>query len=283
MFLKEFQFPDSRREEKFINNIRMTCYNTVYPFKILIEKNLGRVEFEPITIFHGGNGCGKTTVLNIISEKLKLKRFSLYNRSNFFDDYLQLCEELILNDITSSSKIITSDDVFDFMIDMRYINEGVHRKREELFDDYASIKNEKYSFKSLDDYEDLKKRNDIKKTTKSKYVSKNLNRNIGQKSNGENAYLYFVENIVENGLYILDEPENSLSPENQMRLVKFIEESVRFFNCQFIISTHSPFLLALNNAKIYDLDNSPSEICDWKELENVKIYEKFFREKFRKR
>lgn len=280
MFLKSFEFPSYKCEEKYLNNIKMTCYNTMYPFKVLIEKELNTVDFEPITIFHGGNGCGKTTVLNVIAEKLKLRRFSLYNRSNFFDEYLKFCDNLKLNDITSTSKIITSDDVFDYMIDMRYLNEGVHREREKIFDEYTKIKNENYSFDSLDDYENLKKRNAVKKTTKSKFVSSNLNSNINQKSNGENAYLYFVENIVENGLYILDEPENSLSPENQLKLVAFIEESVRFFNCQFIISTHSPFLLALKDAKIYDLDKSPSVICNWKELDNIKIYEKFFREKF---
>ena len=40
-------------------------------------------------------------------------------------------------------------------------------------------------------------------------------------------------------LYLLDEPENSLSAELQLDLLKFIENSARFYNCQFIISTHS--------------------------------------------
>lgn len=78
--------------------------------------------------------------------------------------------------------------------------------------------------------------------------------NIHEYSNGESAYKYFLEKIEEGGLYILDEPENSLSPKRQLKLVKFIEESARYFDCQFIISTHSPFLLAIQGAKIYDLD-----------------------------
>ena len=41
------------------------------------------------------------------------------------------------------------------------------------------------------------------------------------------------------------------------KLKKFIEDSVRFYNCQFIISTHSPFLLSMNDAKVYDLDSFP--------------------------
>lgn len=87
-----------------------------------------------------------------------------------------------------------------------------------------------------------------------------------------------VKEKAENGIYILDEPENSLSPERQLELLKFIEDSARFFNCQFIISTHSPFLLSLKRAKIYDLDECPVDIKKWYELENVKIYQKFFEE-----
>ena len=44
-----------------------------------------------------------------------------------------------------------------------------------------------------------------------------LPENIREHSNGESAFLYFTEKIQENGLYLLDEPENSLSPENFTR------------------------------------------------------------------
>ena len=45
------------------------------------------LDFESVTILYGGNGSGKTTVLNVIAEKLGLERDTLYNRSNFFEDY----------------------------------------------------------------------------------------------------------------------------------------------------------------------------------------------------
>lgn len=51
-----------------------------------------------------------------------------------------------------------------------------------------------------------------------------------------------------------------------------------FFDCQFIISTHSPFLLAMNGAKIYDLDENPVDVKRWTELENVRMYYNFFKE-----
>ena len=74
----------------------------------------------------------------------------------------------------------------------------------------------------------------------------------------------------------MDEPENSLSPEKQLELCQFLEESARFFRCQLIIATHSPFLLALPDAWVLDLDSSPVREKNWWELENTRSYFDFF-------
>ena len=88
----------------------------------------------------------------------------------------------------------------------------------------------------------------------------------------------FTERIKENALYLLDEPENSLSPKYQLELVQLIEEYARFYGCQFVISTHSPFFLAMPGAKVYNLDLYPARECKWTELENVRAYYDFFKE-----
>lgn len=280
MYLEEFEFADVNAEETFINDMRITAYNTYYPFKILTTKQLKKIEFSPITILHGGNGSGKTTVLNIIAEKLKINRSSVFNRTNFFDDYLNFCDYKLENPIPIESKIITSDDVFDYMLNIRYLNNGIHLRREKVFEEYIEKKNSNYKFESLDDYTKLRDRNSAIRLTQSAYVKSNLNENVTEKSNGESAYMYFVNQIEKDGLYILDEPENSLSPTKQLELAKYIQDSARFFNCQFIISTHSPFLLSLNNAKIYNLDKIPATECNWKELDNIKVYADFFQKHF---
>lgn len=278
LYLDSFSFPDDGMEFDFILSIKRECYNTFYPFKILSRKELNILNFEPITILYGGNGSGKTTALNIISEKLNLVRDSRYNQSNFFPDYVNLCDYSLVREIPSHSRTITSDDVFDYMLNVRMMNEGIDTKREELFDDYLDAKYSSFKFNSLDDYEQLKKVNQARSKTQSKFVRNHLIENIREHSNGENAFSYFMEKIEENGLYLLDEPENSLSPERQLELVKFIEDSVRFFGCQFIISTHSPFLLAMRDAKIYDLDENPVKPKPWTSLKNVQIYHQFFKE-----
>lgn len=256
---------------------KRTCYDTFYPFQVLSKHGLTRLDFEPVTILYGGNGSGKTTALNVIAEKLALDRDTLYNRSNFFEDYTGMCDYEEELPVPKESKIITSDDVFDFMLNLRSINDGINLKREELFENYLEDKYSHFQMKSLDDYERLKKVNMAKRKTQSRYVRENLMDNVREHSNGESAIIYFSEKIKENGLYLLDEPENSLSPERQQELLRFLQDSARFFGCQFIIATHSPFLLSMNGAKIYDMDEEPVDVKRWTELENVRAYYDFFK------
>lgn len=277
MYLSNFQFADELKEELFLNDIKRTCYNSFYPFGVLSMHHLHRLDFEPVTILYGGNGSGKSTALNVICEKLGLHRDTLYNRSSFYEDYLQMCEYETEHQIPEQSCMITSDDVFDFMLNLRCINEGIDTKREELFNDYLEAKYSKFTMKSLDDYERLKKVNLARSKTQSEYIRRNLMKNVREHSNGESAFLYFNDKIKENALYLLDEPENSLSSEKQIELQRFLVDSARFYGCQFIIATHSPFLLAMKGAKIYDLDEDPADVKKWTELGNVRAYYEFFR------
>lgn len=228
IYLSHFTFPNMEQEYSFIMAQKRTCYDTYYPFQTISKHNLEMLDFEPVTILYGGNGSGKTTALNVIAEKLELERDTLYNRSNFFEDYL----------------------------DAKYSH---------------------FQMKSLDDYEQLKKVNAARSKTQSKFIRSHLMDNVREHSNGESAFLYFADKIQENALYLLDEPENSLSPEKQQELLKFLEDSARFFGCQFIIATHSPFLLSMKGAKIYDMDEEPVDVKRWTELPNVRAYFDFFK------
>jgi predicted ATPase len=264
-------------EFDFFIKIKRTCYDSFYPFKILSRNGFETVNFEPVTILYGGNGSGKSTALNVIAEKTGIKRDSIYNKSNFYPDYVNMCEMQLKEDIPENSRIITSDDVFDYMLNIRNLNEGIDQKREELFEEYLDAKYSQFQMKSLADYEQLKRVNTARSKTQSRFVRNELIDNVREYSNGESAFRYFTEKIDDNGLYILDEPENSLSPKRQLELVKYLEDSARFFGCQFIISTHSPFLLSMREAKIYNLDEKPVTVRRWTELENVRTYYEFFK------
>lgn len=277
MYLHSFTFPNDDMESNFIMSEKRTVYDTFYPFKVLSRKDFEAIVFDPITILYGGNGSGKSTALNIIAEKTGVQRDSIFNKSNFYPAYIKMCELQLKKSIPSHSRIITSDDVFDYMLNIRNLNEGIDKKRDHVFQEYLDAKYADFQLKSLDDYEELKKMNEARRKTQSRFVRSELMDNVREYSNGESAFRYFTEKIDDDGLYILDEPENSLSPKRQLELVKFIEDAARFFGCQFIISTHSPFLLSMQGAKIYNLDSVPVKEEQWTELENVRTYYEFFK------
>lgn len=262
-------------ENRFILGQRRTCYNGVYPYKIFPEKELQEINFAPITIFYGSNGSGKSTLLNILAEKADVIRHSAFSGSAFFRQYVEGCQ-LDYRKILSNSQILTSDDVFDYLLNIRYLNDGIDTRRNELFEDYLDRKYAHHQLKSLSEYDGWKESYDAKTKSQSQFVRDRLMRNVDMFSNGQSAMKYFTDRITENALYLLDEPENSLSIELQQELCEYLQASARHFGCQFVIATHSPVLLSMKDALIYDLDSTPVQTRKWTELENVRRYFDFF-------
>lgn len=297
VYLKSFTFPSYEKEITWshtddINKYSMTCYNSFYPFSILSEHAKGvkiplSLEFSPITIFYGDNGSGKSTAINIISEKLNLYRESEYNQTDFFADYLELCTAHTHN-WNSRSRVITSDDIFNNILYLRRTNEEIDRERQRIMDEIIRIRGarnysnshkamqEEYSLKGLDDLEKYRYYREFSDKSASQLIRERVSENRRTHSNGETARAFFADRITRNALYILDEPENSLSVQSQMMLYDFLLEAVRFYNCQLIIATHSPFLLALPDAKIYDFDAHPMTTRSWEKLKGVKTVFNFF-------
>jgi predicted ATPase len=286
IYLQSFQMPTRDDEENYFASptnfkAKRTCYTTNYPFGLFRYRELPEFYFTDITIFCGNNGSGKSSILNVIAEKLALERTAPYNRSDFFEDYVDLCDYQLDRAIPKGSKIITSDGVFEKVLDIRRINDGIDSKRADLIDEYIAENSPNVQpnlLHGLDDYDRWKRVSDMRNRNRSqsRFLKENLMRNIQERSNGESALSYFVDSIQENALYLLDEPENSLSPQNQLQLKYFIEDSVRNFGCQFVISTHSPFLLSLRGAHIYNIDETPPAEKKWTELDCVKVYHDFF-------
>lgn len=160
-------------------------------------------------------------------------------------------------------------------------NEEIAENTEQGRKDYASLKfGETLPFTGLSDYEDyrLQVLARTKSLSRRKFLHKFAGKQVRLNSNGETALAYFGEILKNDSLYLLDEPENSLSPAMQRKIAALIEQKARYCGCQFIIATHSPFLLALRGAKIYDLDSSPVTLKKWWELENTQEYFRFFYE-----
>ena len=276
VYVSSIEFPTRETETDFFLDMKRTCYDSFYPFGILSRRQFHRIDFEPVTILYGGNGTGKSTALNVIGEKAGVKRDAIFNKSNFFQTYIQMCHIRLEQSVPEQSRIISSDDVFDYMLNIRTLNEGIDKKRDQLFEECLDAKYSSFQLHSMADYDELKRINLARRSTQSRYVRKRLMDNIREYSNGESAFDYFTEKLGEDGLFLLDEPENSLSAQRQMELMAFLQDAVRYFGCQLVIATHSPFLLAFPGAKIYDLDEKPVDVKPWTQLENVRLYYDFF-------
>lgn len=276
VYLKNFSLVSENVENMILSSERRTYFHNQYPFRIFPKKELKDIEFSDVTILYGGNGSGKSTILNIIANKLNCDG-SFGAQGEMQIEYLKNCEYEMSMDYFEEVKIIRSDDVFDYISNVRRINNRGFSQREKLFREYFDNKDK--TIDDMNDYQNLKNSVDAKRKSASNYVrSRVLDKDVKEQSNGESALMYFVSEIKENSLYLLDEPENSMSAAMQLKLTKFLEESARFFNCQFIIATHSPFLLGMTGVTIYDLDSSPVKSKNFWELENMKLYYDFFKQ-----
>jgi predicted ATPase len=73
-----------------------------------------------------------------------------------------------------------------------------------------------------------------------------------ERSHGESFLDLVTHRFGPNGLYVLDEPEAALSVRGCMALLARLAELVER-NCQVLIATHSPILLALPGATILEI------------------------------
>ena len=271
-----------------------------YPFNVIYNLGITDINFADITILYGNNGSGKSTLLDLISEKIGCsRRTEIYKHVKYYfnggsyvpmDDILGYCNiSLVLNEygrkqieLPRIRKLITSDDIFKEKNNTISSNtrraeemkEQICRKDEILKKAY----DEGFKYRSLKDYDRMMEVNEAKKYSDIKYALKHTTgKSIKLDSNGETSLKYLDYAFENDGIYLLDEPENCLSPQFQLELIKIIEEVTRYCGCQFIIATHSPLILGIDNARIYNLDRHPVEICKWSDLENVRLYYNFFK------
>lgn len=280
---------------RFLTGIKLnpdyTCDD--YPYNIFNHMAIKELKLEDITILYKNNGCGKTTVLNMIGELIACERkrpvfkdicyVDFGFKRCFFEEVEQKCYPIPALD-KNGYKIpfprichfVTSDDIFQYMEAKTIHNNKALYDVKCANDEQSKLKKEGYYLRGIEDSEHLHKYMEAKKLSGPQYTKKHSEKKINILSNGETALEYYSNIIEPNGFYLLDEPENCLSPIYQIELMKIIDYARRGENCQFVIATHSPIIMSLNNSLIYDLDASPAITRKWEELENVKIYFDFF-------
>lgn len=245
----------------------------IYPYNVFAGKAERRLYFGPVTMLYGNNASGKSTVLNIIANKLKLQgqEYAASNRFGrvlYFERFVEECRFTLgeredggtFREIPRGSRYIKSEDILyeikkiqqEQVLQDGYVYEHVRRGM-----DKEAVRGALDSWGTRQKLENLV-------YAQEKY------------SNGETT-LQMLEDFIEpDGLYLLDEPEVSLSPENQVALAEKLNRMARFLGCQFIVATHSPFVLGTLQGRIYDLDSREWEEKEWTELENVRYFWRFF-------
>ena len=71
---------------------RFTFYDDSEKYPLGLFPNGLHLVFAPVTILYGNNGSGKSTILNILAEKLEIGRRSPINNSQFFSLFAKTCE-----------------------------------------------------------------------------------------------------------------------------------------------------------------------------------------------
>ncbi len=97
---------------------------------------------------------------------------------------------------------------------------------------------------------------------------------LHEQSHGESFISLILNRFSGKGLYILDEPEAALSPTSQMTLISCMANLVEN-ESQFIISTHSPIILAYPNATIYEVSTEGIKKVEYKETHIYSLYKSF--------
>src|SRR5712664_1405982 len=99
-------------------------------------------------------------------------------------------------------------------------------------------------------------------------------RSLHEQSHGE-SFLALFSNRFARGIYILDEPEAALSPQRQLSFLSIIHRLETAGRAQFLVSTHSPIILAYPGATLLSLDSDAIRQVDYTETEHYRLTKQF--------
>lgn len=203
-----------------------------YPYDIPAIRFAKHIDLSnKITFIIGENGCGKSTLLESLACRLQLPHIDgLGYEKKCFDAAKRLLPYLELEWQMERSVgfFFRAEDFGDFI-------NSAHRRDVDL-----------HKQMSLDD--EIPEHIIQQMKDSANYQLHRVRRDYGQEldsfSHGE-AYMHIMHQMVnQRGIYLLDEPEASLSPAKQLAFIYFLQNHLQQFNSQFIIATHSPMLMA---------------------------------------
>ena len=88
---------------------------------------------------------------------------------------------------------------------------------------------------------------------------------LHDQSHGESFFAVLQYRLKQNGFYVFDEPEAALSPDRQFYLLRQMHLLAYTRNCQIVIATHSPILMACPGATLYQIHGDTITQTTYKE------------------
>ncbi len=214
----------------------------VYPFSLEVLQQTSSVELTtPVTFFVGDNGSGKSTLLRSLAHRANIHIWKGFERSRYKKSRYE--DELYR---------YISLDWTDGLVQGSFFAAEMFRNFSQLLDEWASA-----------DPGVLK------------YFG---NESLMTKSHGQSHMAYFQHRFGIKGLYLIDEPENALSPKSQLQLLEILKACGETGIAQFIIATHSPILLSFDGARILSFDNAPLSEVLLQQTQQFRVYEDFFKQ-----
>ena len=238
-----------------------------YPFNIDLIKNFEELILDkPITFIVGENASGKSTLIEGIACSLELP--TVGKESVRYDKTLvearKLAKQLRIDKRSKGGHgfFMRSDDFINFC----------RRQRETVVELNADLNELEKEFEGKSDYAKMLMRGPL--VSSINQLENRYDGYLDTLSHGESFLTLFKSRLVPNGIYILDEPEVALSPQNQYSLMALIIDSIKE-GSQFIIATHSPIIQALPYSNIFEVSDGFLKKMDYEDLENVKFYKSF--------
>lgn len=234
-----------------------------YPYHMASINALDQLSLnQPVTFFIGENGSGKTTLLEtlmILTHAIDL----IPESHQKLDGAKQLAKsfKVVWNKKIHRGFYLKSQSFISFV-------ENVNKMKDETRKEYEAL------------MESLEGRSVLARQMASQPYLHTLSAlegaygdGLDKMSHGEGYLELFKSRLVPGGLYILDEPELSLSPTRQLALISLMKSMIAQ-SCQFIIITHSPILMAYENAVIYEFNDEVHRV-NYGDIEHVQLTRDF--------
>ena len=100
---------------------------------------------------------------------------------------------------------------------------------------------------------------------------------LHDKSHGEAFMWVALNRFRDQGLYILDEPEAALSPQRQLAFLGRMHQLIRA-RSQFVVSTHSPILMAYPEARILLLERDGIREVRYEDTDHYAVTKTFLQD-----